>query len=173
VYLNHLAMINLPDTPDCTLLVVSSSTHVHTKAKPDPSHWCPVTKSNGHRLKYKTFNSKLRKINSCEGSQAVAELFQAHHRASIPGDTQNTAGHSLEQPVLSRGVRLDALQSFLPNPSNFVILCSFNYLHQAFDLIPILSSHQNTCTSLKIHSQYGNILNYLWQNSPKWIFSNF
>lgn len=106
-------MINLPETPNCTLLVVSFSTHVHTKVKQDPSHQCPVTRGSWHRLKYKTFNSKLRERNGCESSQALEEVSQACHRAFTLRNNQNTTGHSLEQPVLSREVRLDELQRFL------------------------------------------------------------
>lgn len=76
-------MIKLPDTPNHTLLVVSFSTHVHVKVKRDPSHQCPVTTGNGHRLKYKIFNSELRKSNYCEHGQVLEKVSQACCRASI------------------------------------------------------------------------------------------
>lgn len=114
MYPNHLAMIKSPDTPNYTLLVASFSTHVRIKVKQDSSHQCPVTTGNGHRLKYKAFNSKLRKSNYCEHGQALEEVSQACRGASILRDIQNTTGHGLEQPALSRGVRLDVLQRFLP-----------------------------------------------------------
>jgi len=71
------------------------------KAEPKSLQWYPVNEQEArgtNRNKTKNNLSKHNKlffVNS-EGSQIPAHVFQQGYGVSIPGDTQNPAGHSPE-----------------------------------------------------------------------------
>lgn len=141
---------------------------MYTKAKPDSSHRYPVTRDNRHRLKNKKFNFEKRQKtlwwwpSTRKGGAGMS--WNLHSlRYSKQNWTQPCSACS-EQGSWTRWS-----SEVSPNHSNFMILWSYNYLHQAFDIRPIACSHRNICTFLKICSQYWYVLSHLGQNCPKWI----
>lgn len=112
MYLNHWALINLPDAQNFTLLIVSFSTHTQRQSQTPliGTQWQETMGTD-----WKTRNSISKKDKKhCGGDQALEKVAQARHGTSILWDTQNKTGHSPAQPALSRGAGPDDLQRSLP-----------------------------------------------------------
>lgn len=80
-------------------------------------------RGNGHKLKHRKFNLKIRKIFFyCKSGQTLGQVAQRSCGISRLRSNQNLSGYGPGQPAvvdptLSRTVRLEGLQEFLPAPT--------------------------------------------------------
>lgn len=171
MYLNHWALINLPDAQNFALLIVSFSTRTQRQSQTPliGTQWQETTGTD-----WKTRNSiskKEKKTLRWWPSARKGGAGMSWNLHSLRYSKQNWTQPCSACSEQGSWTRWSSEVS--PNHSNFMILWSYNYLQQAFDIRAIACSHWSICTFLKIRSQYWYILSHLGQNRPKRILSNF